>query len=300
MAGGAPRVLLADEVGLGKTIQAGWIIADLIAREPSSRILVAVPAGLRRQWRAELSAWFEIAAIAADARWLRGMVADLPADVSPWAAPGVYLGSVDFLKRTDVAASLEATRVGPADRRRGAYRDVADRALRGPRGGRGAGTPGGDHHGHAVFRRHGQLRVARVPGRERRRGAAAHVPALARGCRRSAAPAAPVRRRPHHEGRRPAAAAARALQPRGLARGAGQRRGGATGRHDSAQARAVVAGGRRAIAAAPPRPAALARGGRARRGSSPCSTKNERLGTTCRTPHSPLRAWPTRRSSSGG
>ena len=59
MAGGAPRVLLADEVGLGKTIQAGWIMADLVAREPSARILVAVPAGLRRQWRAELSAWFD-------------------------------------------------------------------------------------------------------------------------------------------------------------------------------------------------------------------------------------------------
>jgi ERCC4-related helicase len=107
MAGGASRVLLADEVGLGKTIQAGWIIADLIAREPASRILVAVPAGLRRQWRGELAAWFDLAAIAADARWLRGMVCDLPADVSPWTAPGVYLGSVDFLKRVDVARSLE-------------------------------------------------------------------------------------------------------------------------------------------------------------------------------------------------
>ena len=165
MAGGAPRVLLADEVGLGKTIQAGWIIADLVAREPSSRILIAVPAGLRRQWRAELSAWFEIAAIAADARWLRGMVADLPADVSPWAAPGVYLGSVDFLKRTDVAAVARGTGVGPADRRRGPYRDVADRALRGPRGDGGAGAAGGDDHRDAVFRRHGQLRVAGVPRR---------------------------------------------------------------------------------------------------------------------------------------
>ena len=33
VAGGASRVLLADEVGLGKTIQAGWIVADLLARE---------------------------------------------------------------------------------------------------------------------------------------------------------------------------------------------------------------------------------------------------------------------------
>lgn len=108
IAGGASRVLLADEVGLGKTIQAGWIVADLLAREHAARILVAVPAGLRRQWSAELSAWFGIQPIAIDARWLRDRVADIPADVSPWAAPGVYLGSVDFLKRHDVAVSLDA------------------------------------------------------------------------------------------------------------------------------------------------------------------------------------------------
>jgi superfamily II DNA or RNA helicase len=108
MAGGVSRVLLADEVGLGKTIQAGWMIADLLGREPGARVLAAVPAGLRRQWCTELSARFDITAIAVDARWLRRHVADIPADVSPWAAPGVYLGSVDFLKRVDVAASLDA------------------------------------------------------------------------------------------------------------------------------------------------------------------------------------------------
>jgi ERCC4-related helicase len=108
MARGASRVLLADEVGLGKTVQAGWIVADLLAREHAARILIAVPAGLRRQWRDELAAWFGIQPIATDARWLRGRIADIPADVSPWAAPGVYLGSVDFLKRPDVASSLDA------------------------------------------------------------------------------------------------------------------------------------------------------------------------------------------------
>src|SRR5687768_10901670 len=43
IAGGTSRVLLADEVGLGKTIQAGWIAADLLTREHAARILVAVP-----------------------------------------------------------------------------------------------------------------------------------------------------------------------------------------------------------------------------------------------------------------
>src|SRR4051812_22586316 len=65
IAEGACRVLLADEVGLGKTVQAGWIVADLLARERDARILVAVPAGLREQWSDELSRRFAIACAAA-------------------------------------------------------------------------------------------------------------------------------------------------------------------------------------------------------------------------------------------
>lgn len=106
VAAGAARVLIADEVGLGKTVQAGWIVSDLCAREHDVRILLAVPAGLRLQWRHELATRFALPAVVADARWLRRMVADLPPDVSPWAAPGVYLASLDFLKRPDVAAAL--------------------------------------------------------------------------------------------------------------------------------------------------------------------------------------------------
>lgn len=106
VAAGATRILLADEVGLGKTVQAGWIISDLCAREHDVRILLAVPAGLRLQWRDELAKRFALHLEIADARWLRGTVADLPSDVSPWAAPRVYLASLDFLKRPDVAASL--------------------------------------------------------------------------------------------------------------------------------------------------------------------------------------------------
>lgn len=106
MAAGAARVLLADEVGLGKTIQAGWVLADLFAREPEARALVAVPASLREQWWAELKSFFALTSARVDAAWLRTAVAERPADVSPWAAPGAYLGSVDFLKRPDVARSL--------------------------------------------------------------------------------------------------------------------------------------------------------------------------------------------------
>jgi len=106
VARGTGRILLSDEVGLGKTIQAGWIVADLIARDPASRVLLAVPASVKAQWTAELARRFRVDAVDVDARWMRRMIADLPADVAPWTAPGVYVASIDFLKRADTATSL--------------------------------------------------------------------------------------------------------------------------------------------------------------------------------------------------
>lgn len=48
------RVLLADEVGLGKTIEAGLLLIELDAREELDRVLVVCPAKLRLKWRREL------------------------------------------------------------------------------------------------------------------------------------------------------------------------------------------------------------------------------------------------------
>jgi superfamily II DNA or RNA helicase len=108
MARGALRILLADEVGLGKTVQAGWIIGDLIERQRDARVLIGVPAGLRRQWASELGTLFRLTVKNVDAAWLRATVADIPADVSPWSPPGIYLGSIDFLKRPDIERSLRS------------------------------------------------------------------------------------------------------------------------------------------------------------------------------------------------
>jgi ATP-dependent helicase HepA len=48
------RYLLADEVGLGKTIEAGIVIRQMLIDDPTARILVLCPDGLRGQWIAEL------------------------------------------------------------------------------------------------------------------------------------------------------------------------------------------------------------------------------------------------------
>lgn len=56
----APRALLADEVGLGKTIEAGWIAHRLIVTGRARRVLVLAPAALVNQWFIELFRRFNL------------------------------------------------------------------------------------------------------------------------------------------------------------------------------------------------------------------------------------------------
>jgi SNF2 family DNA or RNA helicase len=52
------RAILADEVGLGKTIEAGIILKELLVRGLARRVLILTPASLVAQWQAELETKF--------------------------------------------------------------------------------------------------------------------------------------------------------------------------------------------------------------------------------------------------
>ncbi len=54
------RVLLADEVGLGKTVEAGMVLKEYVLRGMVERVLVLTPASLVGQWREELETKFDI------------------------------------------------------------------------------------------------------------------------------------------------------------------------------------------------------------------------------------------------
>ncbi len=103
---GHTRLLLADDVGLGKTIQAGLIVAELVRREPAPRILLLVPAPLRDQWIDELRSRFSLSIVTAD----RGALATLGRagafGENPWRRAGVWIASPDFLKQRHVLESL--------------------------------------------------------------------------------------------------------------------------------------------------------------------------------------------------
>ena len=54
------RLLVADEVGLGKTIETGMLLRELIARGEAERVLIVTPAGLTRNWNQELEDCFRL------------------------------------------------------------------------------------------------------------------------------------------------------------------------------------------------------------------------------------------------
>ena len=106
--GAAVRILLADEVGLGKTIQAALVASELFARGAIDRLLVVAPAGLRDQWIDELTRRFHFDATRMDARTLRAIGAALPIGVNPWASARTAVASIDYVKRSEVLPAAAA------------------------------------------------------------------------------------------------------------------------------------------------------------------------------------------------
>lgn len=102
----AARILIADEVGLGKTIQAGLIISELLERRPAAHVLVVTPAGLRHQWQSELRERFTLDATLLDSASISRYATQW--NGNPWSIPGVVLTSLDYVKRPEVARALEA------------------------------------------------------------------------------------------------------------------------------------------------------------------------------------------------
>jgi superfamily II DNA or RNA helicase len=65
------RILIADEVGLGKTIEAIYLWREVEAREHAKRLLIVCPSMLREKWRADMDRLFALEAEIVDAKALR-------------------------------------------------------------------------------------------------------------------------------------------------------------------------------------------------------------------------------------
>ncbi|WP_340100504.1 helicase-related protein [Salinibaculum salinum] len=96
------RLLLADDVGLGKTIEAGLITSELLARNRAEDILIVTPANLRDQWRQALKYFFHIDAPIIDRRKRRAMEKEIPPGTSPWDYYSKLIVSIDYAKQPSI------------------------------------------------------------------------------------------------------------------------------------------------------------------------------------------------------
>jgi superfamily II DNA or RNA helicase len=104
-----PRLLLADDVGLGKTVEAGLIVSELIARRRAHRVLVVSPPGpLLVQWAQELRHRFGLRfTTITDATSLQAQRLTLEYGEIPFNAIALCLTSLDFAKQERILEDLE-------------------------------------------------------------------------------------------------------------------------------------------------------------------------------------------------
>lgn len=96
-----PRVslLIADDVGLGKTIEAGLVMQELIVRNRARTVLIVCPAGLQIHWRDQMRDKFGLEFRIVDSDQMRNLRRDRGIHANPWSHFPRLITSIDFLKR---------------------------------------------------------------------------------------------------------------------------------------------------------------------------------------------------------
>ena len=97
-----PRIIYADEVGLGKTIEAGMAIKELIRRNKGEKILIVVPSNLTTQWQREMANKFYLYCQQVDSSNITSCFEN-PSEIY-----GGYIISIDLAKtKKEMLASIE-------------------------------------------------------------------------------------------------------------------------------------------------------------------------------------------------
>src|SRR5437762_7902332 len=94
--------ILADEVGLGKTIEAGLLLSQKWA-ERNRRLLVILPANLRKQWSQELADKFHLPSVILETRTFNDAVRT--GNMNPFEQSAVILCSYQFARSKDAYLS---------------------------------------------------------------------------------------------------------------------------------------------------------------------------------------------------
>ena len=113
-----PRVnlMVADDVGLGKTIEAALVIRELMLRRKLDFFVVAAPANMTQQWKEELLTKFGLKAEIIDNEYFYSMRAQRGFSYNPWSARNAYIISHNLLIDPNYTDGLNAVLADPRPR----------------------------------------------------------------------------------------------------------------------------------------------------------------------------------------
>ena len=96
-----PRVnlLVADDVGLGKTVESGLVTQELIVRNRARTVLIVCPAGLQIHWRDQMRDKFGLEFRIVDSQLMKQLRRNRGIHVNPWSHFPRLITSIDFVKR---------------------------------------------------------------------------------------------------------------------------------------------------------------------------------------------------------
>lgn len=101
------NLLIADDVGLGKTIEAGLVAQELLLRQRARRILIVAPASLTGKWRQEMSDKFGLLFHVVDADSVKRLRREHGVEANPWRVWPLTIVSMQWLRGERAQRALE-------------------------------------------------------------------------------------------------------------------------------------------------------------------------------------------------
>lgn len=93
------NLLIADDVGLGKTIEAGLVVQEMLIRHRVRTVLVLCPASLQEKWRVEMLEKFGLNFRIVDTEYVKHLRRERGLHVNPWTSHPWLIASIDWAKQ---------------------------------------------------------------------------------------------------------------------------------------------------------------------------------------------------------